>query len=342
VRQRLLLAARLLLTAEELKDLVEYNTADLVIANGGTTLIENHRLEPHIFDFNVTLFLRRPLILFTQSLGPFRTPSHSVALRRIFDKSTLVLLRDRESLDNLLALGVANKEMYITADVALALGDADAIERAANNASPLCPSMNVAISAREWKFFRTVSRVVGMDNYIEALRTLTAHLVERYNARVTYLSSCQGVPEYSDDDSAIASRIVEGLPDGIREWVMVDKDFHPPDELMRRIREYDLVIATRLHMSILALSVGVPVLPIAYTFNGKELFERLGQGRWVQDIEEISGPSLLIAADAFLKAVPGIRRTLFGAVQREREQAIQSVEFVKRTFEKTGIGRGSS
>lgn len=334
VRRGLLSAARLLLTSEELRDLMEYSTADLIIANGGTTLVENYYLQPHIFDFNVTLFFSRPLIFFTQSLGPFLRRYNRLPLRRIFDRSALVMLRDRKSLDNLLALGVANANMYVTADAALALADADVIERAANDASPMGSSINVAISVREWKFFRTVSRTAGMDRYIEAFRALTAHLVKRYKAHVTYISSCQGIPECREDDSAIASSIVEALPDGIKESVMVDKDFHPPEELMSRIREYDLVIATRFHMVILALCVGVPALPVSYEFKTEELFAGLNQRDWVQDIEQISAGSLIRAADSFIQAIPRERKALFEAVERERVRAIESIELVKQAFER--------
>ncbi len=337
VRRGFLSAARVLLSSEELRDLIEYSTADLVIANGGTTLVENYHLEPHIFDFNVTLFFRQPLIFFTQSLGPFLRRSNRVPFRRIFDKSALVLLRDRKSFDNLLSLGVANSNMHITADAALALADANAIERAADNALPLRPPINVAISVREWKFFRTVSRTAGMDKYREAFRALTAHLVERYKAHVTYISSCQGIPECREDDSAIASSIVEALPDGIRRSVVVDTDFHPPEELMSRIRQYDLVIGTRFHMVILALGVGVPALPVSYEFKTDELFAGLNQRDWVQDIEQISAESLIRAADSFIQEIPRERKALFEAVERERVRAIESVGLVKQAFERWKI-----
>lgn len=334
IRRGLSSVARLLLTSEELRDLIEYSTADLIIANGGTTLVENYYLEPHIFDFDVTLFFRRPLIFFTQSLGPFLRRSNRVPLKQVFEKSALVMLRDKKSLDNLLSLGVARDNMCITADAALALADAGAIERAANNASPLRPPINVAISVREWKFFRTMSRTAGMDRYREAFRALTAHLVDRYKARITYISSCQGIPECREDDSAVASSIVETLPDGIRQFVAVDKDFHAPEELLSRLKEYDLVIATRFHMVIFALCVGVPALPVSYEFKTEELFAGLNQRDWVQDIEHISGDSLIRAVDSFIEAIPRERKSLFEAVERERVRAIESIELVKHAFER--------
>jgi colanic acid/amylovoran biosynthesis protein len=88
-----------------------------------------------------------------------------------------------------------------------------------------------------------------------------------------------------------------------------------------------------MHMAILALSVGTPVLPIAYEFKMRELFERLAQGRWVQDIEAISAGALINAVDQLLKALPDIRQPLFTAVQKEYENAIASGHLVRQAFE---------
>ena len=45
---------------------------------------------------------------------------------------------------------------------------------------------------------------------------------------------------------------------------------------MELAKGFDFVVATRMHMMILSLCVGTPVLPIAYEFKTKELAARLG------------------------------------------------------------------
>jgi colanic acid/amylovoran biosynthesis protein len=140
------------------------------------------------------------------------------------------------------------------------------------------------------------------------------------------------MPEYWTDDSKIARRVVESLPEGVKGSVAVDADFHHPVDLAEMLKGYDLVIATRMHMAILALGAGTPVMPIAYEFKMDELFRRLGHGQWVQDIESINGESLIKAVDSFLESMPQIRGTLFTAVQKERESALESAGLVKKAF----------
>ena len=65
----------------ERRDLLEYKTADLIVSSGGTYLVENYSMAARIFDYHISLYLERPLVFFTQSLGPFQNPENRAALR---------------------------------------------------------------------------------------------------------------------------------------------------------------------------------------------------------------------------------------------------------------------
>jgi colanic acid/amylovoran biosynthesis protein len=339
IKQSIPLLPHVFLNSIERRDLLEYKTADLIVSSGGTYLVENYSMAARIFDYQVSLYLKRPLVFFTQSLGPFSKPENREALRPIFDNSVAILVRDEQSQRNLRELGVQNKHVHVVADAAFALSDLEALEAAKVHVPKPGRRLRVAISVREWKYFKTVEPSEGMDHYYKALRDLSHHLVDKYDAEVTYLSTCQGMPEYWTDDSRVAQKIVEGLSPNTRKSVSIDSDFHSPAVLARRLKDYDLVIATRMHMAILALSVGTPVLPIAYEFKMRELFERLAQEHWVQDMETISGDALINAVDQFLTALPEVRESIFTAVQKEYENAAASGALVRQAFEEWRQGQ---
>jgi colanic acid/amylovoran biosynthesis protein len=324
--------ARLFLNKDELQDLIEYSSADLIVSTGGTYLVENYNFDQRIFDYNLSLYFKAPLVFFTQSLGPFHKTTNRAALKPIFEKSLLVLLRDKRSLNNLVDLGVKNVNAYVATDAAFALADPNIVAIAKNNSTNSAP-LKVAISVREWKHFKTVDPVMGKRKYFETLQALTIHLVEKYNARVTYISTCQGILEYWTDDSQIALKIVETLPDRIKKSIRVNTDFHSPEDFVKIMQGFDLMIATRMHAAILALGAGVPVLPIAYEFKTQELFKRLGQGQSVQDIENITPETLIDAADDFINVLPQFRKELFSRVEQERKCALKSGMMVKKAFE---------
>ena len=323
---------KLIVAKSEMTSLSDYSSADLIVSTGGTYLVENYPIEPRIFDYKISLLMGKPLIFFTQSLGPFLIPKNRHSLKQIFEKSPLIFLRDHKSQNHILELGVEKDNTYVTADAAFALADPTAIATA-KNTTHLSSTPRIAISVRDWKHFKTVEPAVGREKYLQALRDLTVHLVEKDNAKITYISTCQGIAEYWTDDSKFALEIIARLPDHIADSVTVNRDFHSPKALAEIIKNYDIVIATRLHMAILSLGAGIPVFPIAYEFKTKELFNKLGQGHWTVDIEEIEPKSLIDSVDLFLNSIPEICQTLFPTVEREREQAWQSSALVKKAFE---------
>lgn len=315
-------------------DLLEYQSADLIVSSGGTYLVENYSMAARIFDYELSLQLGKPLVFFTQSLGPFAKEENRRALLPIFNRALAILVRDQRSLNNLAELGVKNANVHLAADAAFALSDTAAVEAAKFKTQTPGAPMRVAVSVREWRHFNSTGAAAGMERYRDALAALTEHLVEKYDAHVTFISTCQGMEEYWTNDARVAQTVVDILPDKIRGSVTVNADFHQPGVLADMLREYDLVIATRMHMAILALGVGTPVLPIAYEFKMHELFEKLGQPRWVQDIETISAKTLVDTADKFLASLPDIREPLFTAVQKEYESAKTSGQIVKAAFDR--------
>ena len=77
IKQGIPLLPHVFLDSTERRDLLEYKTADLIVSSGGTYLVENYSLAARIFDYQLSLYLDRPLVFFTQSLGPFSNSGKS-------------------------------------------------------------------------------------------------------------------------------------------------------------------------------------------------------------------------------------------------------------------------
>ncbi|NJN86715.1 MAG: polysaccharide pyruvyl transferase [Leptolyngbyaceae cyanobacterium SL_7_1] len=331
-RHRLPAISRLLLNPVEWQDLEHYNSADLIVSTGGTYLVEKYSLAARIFDFHISLLLGKPLVFYTQSLGPFANPGNRTKLRQIFDRALLILLRDEASLRHIQALGIRGNNTQVSSDVVFALrtqptplGDRPAV---LSTGRP-----RIAISVRYWHLFNHISPELGLHNYRAAIAALTQFLVKDHQAEVTFLSTCQGIPEYWTDDSQFATSIFELLPAEVQAHVSVNREFHTPQTLVEWLSACDMIVATRMHMCILGLVAGTPVLPIAYEFKTKELFNRLGMGQWVHDIETIDDESLVSSAKKFLQALPDIQQILPKEVAKERERATESGALVKQAFD---------
>ena len=95
----------------------------------------------------------------------------------------------------------------------------------------------------------------------------------------------------------------------------------------------------RMHMAILSLCAGTPVLPIEYEFKTRELFANLGFERWVQDIQTVTSSNLVSAFDSFSGELDSHRQELMDAVTAQRQSACDSFDSV---CELTGYASASA
>ncbi len=333
-RQRLLLAARLwqrcatralargLLGTTERRWIADFATLDAAVSTGGTYLVERYPLGARIFELRMARALGVPTVFFTQSLGPFTDRRLRRDLRSILAGSPLVLLRDARSRDHLLDIGVPDTALHVVADAVFGrTASRPFVPRGAR------PVRSVAVSVRHWP-----PRADATDPAVQAFRAAVAAavtwLVRERNIEVTFLSTCQGVEEYWTDDSAVAEEVAAGLPDDVRARVRVDRGFHHPDALAAAYADFDMVIATRMHAAILALTAGTPVLPIAYEFKTVELFRALGLGDYVIDIDGIDAEQLVERASAFIDDLPALTDRLRAGVDGQRASAHRAEELV--------------
>ncbi|HKJ87646.1 MAG TPA: polysaccharide pyruvyl transferase family protein, partial [Gammaproteobacteria bacterium] len=254
---------RLLMSEGARDGLQQYAEADLVVSAGGTYLVEQYSLAPRLFDYEVTHALGKPLYFFTQSMGPFRARGNRRRLRKALDGARMVFLRDEDSRRNVEDLGPVGCTLIQSADAAFGLADAREITLGCRRGASGSRGLRVGVSVREWGHFATVSHAEGMERYRSGLAGAIERLVTGHDARALFVSTCQGVPEPYPDDSTVAAEIVQRIPEGARSGTELLNGFLAPPAIRKVLRDCDFVIATRMHMAILALSVGTPVLPIA-------------------------------------------------------------------------------
>jgi colanic acid/amylovoran biosynthesis protein len=299
---------------------------DAVISTGGTYLVETYDLSARLFEFEAAMAVGRPPLFFTQSLGPFRAPENRRRLLRVFDASPLILLRDECSAQHLEDLGVRSHKIHVRADGAFILTKPASL--AAARRACIGDRPRVAISVRSWSRFEGRSEFDGMSAYLDSVCSLATELV-RQGMEVTFLSTCQGVPEYWLDDSETATLVVQRASKSVRSHMRVDRSFRTPEDLQLALESFDAIIATRFHAAILALSVGTPVLPIAYEFKTVELFNRLGLADYVLDINSITPDQAVDCLRGFLRSFDSLRAHVLDAVEREHQSAVGTAALIR-------------
>ncbi|MBB3144324.1 colanic acid/amylovoran biosynthesis protein [Phyllobacterium trifolii] len=317
---------KMLFSDSDRRSLEIYRDADLVITTGGTYLVENYNLERRLNQFRIDAIVGKDPVFFTQSLGPFNKEYNRQELKPVFDRSPLILLRDSRSKDHIVDLVEDPGKCHVVADAVFALADTDRI--AGILAADQTPKTGrVAISVRHWNYVKGGGD--GMRRYLDSIRNIVTTLVRDQGKEVTFLSTCQGVPEYAHDDSKAANAIVAELDPEIASHVSVDASFHTPEQLMALVKGFDFVVATRMHMMIMSLCVGTPVLPIAYEFKTKEVAKRIGVSDVLLDIDTVTVGEASEKLATFIQNLEHYRKTSLKAVLGEHASAMSATELLK-------------
>ncbi len=321
-------------------DVKHYVEADMIITNGGSYLMEYYNLQERLKQFEIDTYFGKPPVLFTQSLGPFTKLENREKIKSVLDATPLVLLRDRQSQIYLQDLLEQPQKSFILADSAFALMDHTLVDEKLMAA--VAPEVEkVAISVRVWPYLRKRNAREGMQIYMEAIASLTERLVKHYGIEVTFISSCQGLAHYKYDDAKLARRIVSGLSRSVQEKVVVMDDYHHPQEIMDILKHMDLVVATRMHMMIMALNVGVPVLPIAYEFKTTELLRSMGLRDTACDMETITAGDLRAKADKIIGNYTDYRKRILKAAKAQHVSAMKAAPLLKSAYYQKGQKRYS-
>lgn len=298
----------------------EYLASDLIVSTGGTYLIENYGLWPAIYDYRLSLSLGKPLVFFTQTLGPFTQKKYQKAFQDIFTRASVIFLRDERSKRHLIDIGIPKERIRLAKDAAFALRSPTELNKDGVSGERL----KVAISVRSLRFFNESGRDLWQA-YLESVRAMVEMLATQFQAEVVFLSTCQGIPEYWTDDAAIADEVVSELSDDALARTSIDRRFRQPTEVVDAYARFDLVIATRMHSAILSLIAGTPVIGIAYEFKLEELFAQLGMARLslpIQSIDPDTAKETLVYAINNLEL---LKEQLPTAMESARSQAYSTL-----------------
>lgn len=314
--------SNIFLKKQEVQIISDYESASLIISSGGTYLTENYNIRTRLLDYEIILRTSTPLIFFPQSLGFFKNLHNRKSLKNIFGKSLIILVRGLISKNNILAIGVEKEKLLISPDSAFYLADKTKYSRLQKIDN--LKIKKVAISVREWPYFKTSPNNIGMERYFKAIISMICFMINKYNSDITFISTCQGIPEYQFDDSSIARKIHKRLPENLKNKVIINKSFHQPEELIDILGSFDIIIATRMHVAILGFCAGTPVFPIAYEFKTQELFKELGIEKWVQDIENLDNDKIINCLDNFIQELPNIKPLLFEKIDKAKQSVIDA------------------
>lgn len=230
--------------------------AELVVSRGGYIFVERHgwgglvalwnTVYPLVYGSRVGV----PTVVFSSSIGPFRTRTSKVLNAWILRRAALVLARDPSSYRRALDLGVARDRLREVPDSVFATDppDPEARDRAVRRLGLKDHSFAVVT-------VRRLRSLPGRPDLIERLaETIAAALEEQIVERIVVVDHVTG------GDAAVSRDLVERVGDQRVEFV----DEHlSAAELMALYSAARFVLGCRLHSAVFAVVAGTPAVAIS-------------------------------------------------------------------------------
>ena len=316
---------KILLTDFENQLLNNIKKADIIIAPGGGYLTDSYYMQFNLVLFNYIISLKKKLYFYAQSIGPFWKRTTFKFLKPIFLKADFILMRDNESAQHLKKLlGKIPSNCEVTADAAFCFCNIHKKKKV--------ETKKIGISVRNWDFSNIrKSYKKSISNYKNNLKSICEFLIEKYNYHITFISTCQGEKTYKDD-SVIALEIKNMMSEKYKENIIVNREFHRPEELIKIFREFDFFIGTRMHSIILNFLNLTPCLGIVYEFKTKELFNRISLGEYTFDMHSENYPLFKSKIISLIKNRYKIIQKLETEIPKLQELSKKSIELIKNDY----------
>lgn len=252
-----------------LSDIKKIANSEMFISTDGDVLGEDYGLLPYIwriYYLSIGLILKKPVIIFAEGLGPFRSKIGILISKLFFKRCAYLSVRDEFSYDNIMKLGI-NREVDIVADSAFLLEPSN--DPNLNYKIPGKKLIGIAVSELATKYgFKYKDEPDSYKGFLNLMSSVIDWLIIKQNAEVILIPH---VVQIKRDDYQTAQDIL-GLVKNKNSVKIISKEYNAM-QLKKIISHCDLLIASRMHAAIAGLSSGVPVIGIAYSHKMKGIFD---------------------------------------------------------------------
>jgi colanic acid/amylovoran biosynthesis protein len=292
---------------------------DAVIQVGGSFFVDLYGVRQFEAPFAAVL-AGTPLFLLGHSIGPLGGRTYRAFVRQLLLKARRVTIREPVSLGVLREARLPLTNVTDGSDTAwlVRCGRAHPTGRQGRKG-------RVAISVRELAPFHHRLNTT-QETYECAFALLVDALIDD-GYEIVAASTCTGIESYHRDDRINALRVKARVKRPDRLTVIMDE--LNDVELGQLFSTCDLLVGTRLHSAIIALSFGTPAIAINYEHKSQGIMQQLGLPRLTQPVSALLDGTLVEHVRSVLRNIDDVVGESLQAVAAERARAASMIKELK-------------
>jgi colanic acid/amylovoran biosynthesis protein len=268
-----------------------YFNADLILSCGGGYFYAHRPLSPaliwNLLILSYGTWLGKKVILLPQSIGPIRGGMQRFIARQVFRHVSRIMARETETVNFLRNTLRLPTDPILLPDLAFGL--------------PAPPPALPALPPGEDPALRVGVTILDrgaqdptfkqQTHYEESLAWLLTELQRRFGAHIYVFVQCYG-PSADQNDLHAARRLVEYVRRASSQVTLL-AEFTSCMDIKAFYGSMDLVLGTRMHSCIYALSCLVPVFLIGYQPKALGMMKAFGLQKFCRPIEGLDRQDLL-------------------------------------------------
>jgi polysaccharide pyruvyl transferase WcaK-like protein len=323
--------------------------SDLLILGGGQPL---HDQTSVLFTLLVlskvalVKLLQKRIMCYAIGVGPLKTSIGKVFTKLIINRVELITVRDPQSKGLLKNLGITRPPIYVTADASLNLPPVRlkrVKEIFVQEGIVKDGRLLIAIAPRRWFHYnhsllpvkymvklklRSIKGESEFKKVEQVIARVADYLVKEWGANIIFIPMrcASGDVDPGQDDDKVSSEIAQLMQ--YRDNTKVITQDYTPQELKGILGQMDLVIGMRMHSTIMASTMGVPVIGIGYSPKFKPFFEMIGQNAYLIDINQLDRQLLSNKIKSALSKRAKIKKELTKKTKPLQIQALMNTDFV--------------
>lgn len=232
----------------------------------------------------IALNLGKPLAIFPQTIGPFRSQASRVLARYLLRRADLLCVREETSKAIVADLLRLEGKSICLPDMAFLLDKADALPPLGffgESSDSLVP-IGVNISGFLWsRSSRMYSKGRIAFDYRETVIRLIRTLAQETGRPIVLIPHV-----FSDNPSTSdlhAIREAKARLDDLGKRVLLPGEQFSAQEIKTLIGQCEFFVGSRMHACIAALSTQVPVVPVSYSHKFVGILKQFGIQDWIVD-----------------------------------------------------------